>query len=117
MREVPMRFAILAGVLLITASPGFAQAPPTGPLATARFGALRPAQPGGPYAGLFQPRQTLKDAAPAEAPSPQPTVICGMLMVPADPKIDPKMAIPPNKAAGVEFKIRVMEPPICNGGK
>jgi hypothetical protein len=36
-----------------------------------------------------------------------------MTVIPADPKIDPKMLLE-KKADGVDHKMRVLEPTICN---
>ena len=70
-----------------------------------------------PYRHLFAERErALKNALQAKVAStrtvPKPSVVCGTLIVPADPAIDPKMQIaPPND--GVEHKIRTVAPPIC----
>jgi hypothetical protein len=37
---------------------------------------------------------------------------CNMPIVPANPKVDPKMVIP-HRAEGVDAKIRVIEPTVC----
>jgi hypothetical protein len=41
-----------------------------------------------------------------------PTVICGMTLVPADPKVDPKMRVA-RPARGVDFTMRVVPPTVC----
>jgi hypothetical protein len=115
-REVSMRQAVIVSVMLFTAGPAVAGQSATTP-ATARFGAQRPA-PASPYRQLFEAQKALQSAIEeTQASSSQPKVVCGMLIVPADPKIDPKIAVPSNKAPNLEFKIRVMEPPVCNPAK
>jgi hypothetical protein len=42
----------------------------------------------------------------------KPSVICGMTVIPADPKIDPKMALkPPDKTTW--YTVKVVEPTVC----
>jgi hypothetical protein len=49
-------------------------------------------------------------AAPASAQ--KPAVICGMTLVPADPKVDPRMKVPaPDR--GVAFAMRTVPPTVC----
>ena len=52
-----------------------------------------------------------RPSADAKTPA-QPTVVCGMTLVPADPKVDPKMrvAVPER---GVVFTLRTIQPTIC----
>ena len=106
--------AIVVGILLVTV-PAFGQPTSAAAQTAARFGALRAPQHKDAYRNLFQPARPL--AAPVSQPTEdrRPKVVCGMLVIPADPTIDPKIAVPPNKAPGVEFKIRAMEPPVCKG--
>ena len=41
-----------------------------------------------------------------------PTVVCGMTLIPADPKVDPKMKVPaPDR--GVAYRMRVVPPTVC----
>ena len=68
-----------------------------------------------PYSKLFTTaRQLAIQAAqvpPAAGVAGKPEIKCGMTMIPADPGIDPLIAIsPPN---GTRFTIRAIEPPIC----
>jgi len=73
-----------------------------------------------PYKQLFDPQASAKEAlrqAPAQGKvPPRPKLVCGMVIVPADPNVDPKMAKTPQQS-GVEYKIRVIEPPICKAGQ
>jgi hypothetical protein len=43
---------------------------------------------------------------------PSPTVVCGMTMIPADPKVDAKIRVAP-KDEGVKYAMRMAPPPIC----
>lgn len=69
-----------------------------------------------PYRNLFRAQELLKEAQATQRSKPAPTVVCGMTIIPADPSIDPKMAIAPKKD-GIEPKIRAIEPPVCNAAK
>lgn len=70
-----------------------------------------------PYRNLFAPRppeQKIVPEARAEARPPQskPTVVCGTVIVPADPTIDPKIhAKRPDDR--VRYTLRSVAPPIC----
>src|SRR5437762_1414437 len=79
------------------------------------------AQTFGPPADLFgqkkpPPRPPSVDwswrpSADAKTPAP-PVVVCGMTLVRADPKFDPKMKVaPPDR--GVAFTMRAVPPTIC----
>ena len=70
-----------------------------------------------PYSRLFQPSPTIQPSRqPATALPPgvagKPEIKCGMTVIPADPSIDPQIAIsrPPD---GTRFTIRAIDPPIC----
>lgn len=72
--------------------------------------------------GLFGPQKKAPNppkvdwwrpfAEPAPAQAPKPSVICGMTVVPADPKVDPKMTVrrPDN---GTKYTLKVVEPTVC----
>ena len=69
-----------------------------------------------PYQTLFQTRD-LKDVARMQqrndAPSPsEPRIVCGMTIIPADPKIDPKMVIE-RPRDDVRYTMRSIEPSVC----
>ena len=66
--------------------------------------------PANPYTKLFQLPKGLVDPRPAER---KPKVVCGMTIIPADPKIDPKMVVQ-RPFDGVDYKIRTIDPPVCN---
>ena len=106
-----MRNAVIAVVMLLVTVPVFGDQSAPGPQATVRFGALRPAQSADPYRNLFRAQEMLNKAEAGRAQA-RPKIVCGMTLIPADPKIDPKMAITPKKD-GLEFKMRVIEPPVC----
>jgi hypothetical protein len=75
-----------------------------------------------PYQGLFvtppEPRKAVQVQLPPEVltrtPKPQPRVVCGMVVVPVTPDVDPKMIAPPKNDPKVEYKIRAIEPRICH---
>jgi hypothetical protein len=46
------------------------------------------------------------------AQTAKPTVICGMIVVPADPKSDPRIRRAPSDT-GVRFAMKVVEPTVC----
>jgi hypothetical protein len=43
----------------------------------------------------------------------KPTVVCGLTLVPADPKVDARMMRVPAPDSGVTFTLRSVQPPIC----
>jgi len=45
-------------------------------------------------------------------PAAKATVVCGMTLVPADPKVDPGMRVPA-PSSGVSYTLRKSPPPIC----
>ena len=51
-------------------------------------------------------------AGPAAETAAKPSVVCGMTLIPADPKLDPKMRIAPQDN-GVKYAMRVDPPPVC----
>jgi hypothetical protein len=52
---------------------------------------------------------------PADAASTaKPSVVCGMTLVPADPKVDARMRVAPPDS-GVTFTLRSVQPKICKG--
>jgi hypothetical protein len=84
------------------------------------LGASRQQRPSSPYAKLFEVGRPLtRGTAPAvpaeevERPA-RPQVVCGMVIVPADPSLDPRMRVTPPQDPSVEYTIRAFEPPICN---
>lgn len=112
-----MRYAVIV-VVLFVAVPAFGDQPSATTSPTARFGALRAPQSNDPYSQLFATQKLQAAVQQAESVvATRPKAVCGMLIVPADPKVDPKIAIPPNKAPNLEFKIRVIEPPVCSPAK
>jgi hypothetical protein len=46
------------------------------------------------------------------APTGKPVVVCGMTLVPADPKVDPKMRVNAPDG-GVAFTMRAIQPTVC----
>ena len=45
--------------------------------------------------------------------APKTRIVCGMMVVEADPSLDPKMAVTPPQDQKLRYAIRVFEPPIC----
>jgi hypothetical protein len=118
-----MRHVTIAVLVVFMSMPVLAGQASTNGGASQQSGALLAARQKDPYKQLFAAQQTLKQALEQEQAkridqaAAAPKIVCGMLMIPADPKIDPKIALPANKQPGVEFKIRTQEPPICNPAK
>jgi hypothetical protein len=108
--EVTMRSGAIALVVVFVTAPVFADQATIHPQASMRFGALRSKKP---KTQLFTLQQPLQDARKADAAPLKPKVVCGMMIVPADPTIDPKMRVTPPQDPKLEYKIRVVEPPMC----
>jgi hypothetical protein len=106
-----MSNAIVALVVLGAVSPVFANQSTPEWRATPRLDVVRPWHSGA-QKKLFEVQRDLKAATPATANRPK--VVCGMTIIPADPKIDPKMLFAPKSDNGVEYKLRAIDPPICN---
>jgi hypothetical protein len=97
------RSLIVASALAgLTAFPGAAQEfkPPSN-----LFGQKAPA-PKPPQVD-WNWRPQVEPAQPAK-----PSVVCGMTVVPADPKIDPKMALKPQDT-GTKYTLKIVEPTVC----
>lgn len=107
---VPM--LLLAASLLQTEAPsgppGVDRAPSPG-FTTGLF-----VSQGSPFEKLFGPGQIPRTAPPAPLyVRPQkPTVICGMVLIPADPRIDPGIIIQ-SREQNRKHSIRKIEPPVC----
>lgn len=111
--SITLGLVLLAGMqsVVVLASE---QAQPNG----IRFGKGQPRQStsrANPYGGLFKAPDITTSAAsgaalPVEARGPR--MVCGMTIIPADPKTDPKIAIEP-KRRDTRYTIRAIEPPIC----
>ena len=74
-----------------------------------------------PYQGLFTtppPGKTVQVQIPPEVvtarPNQQISVVCGMVVVPVTPAVDPKMVAPSKNDSSVDYKIRKIQPRICN---
>jgi|SRR5882672_2290106 len=44
----------------------------------------------------------------------RPRIVCGMVVVPVTPAADPKMVVQPKDGPKRDYKIRVIEPRLCN---
>lgn len=93
-------FTSAALLVIFAATPAFAQPPKWKRQPT-------------PYSGLFQTPDLKEAARRQKAPAtPPPRVVCGMLVMPMDPNIDPKIFIE-RKPDGTRYTIRSIPPPIC----
>jgi hypothetical protein len=102
---------VLAIVTLV-AAPAFADQSLPAQDRSARFGTQRPLQ-NDPYKKLFKTPRHVTPAIGDQVSKPKRQVVCGMTIIPADPSIDPKMAIS-RPANGIDYKMRAIVPPICN---
>jgi hypothetical protein len=107
-----MSNALVVLVILSAASPMLEGQSNPAPRSPAGFGVLRPAQ-SNPYRKLFEPRKAVQQPSPPNQGATKPKVVCGMMVVPADPKHDPSMVLQP-KADGIDYTIRAIDPPICS---
>lgn len=98
-----MRFAVLfaAGVLALS-QPAAAQ---TFRFDPDLFGQKKPAPKPPKIDWNMRP-------SPEPAQAPRPAVICGMTVIPADPKLDPKIALKP-RDNGTKYTLKVVEPTVC----
>ena len=110
-----MRSAAIVVAMLFVTVPVFGDQSKPNAEHNMRFGALRAAKPKDGFDNIFVVQSDLKTAIAQADAITKPSVVCGMLVIPADPKIDPKMAITPKKDANVEHTIRAIQPPVCNG--
>jgi hypothetical protein len=108
---------ILTAVLVLTALPMTISASQSGTAAAlVKPAAVSKWTPDkkNPYGKLFTPEhQPSIQTAPTlpAGVAGKPEIKCGMTMIPADPSIDPRIAISPPD--GTRFTIRAIEPPIC----
>jgi hypothetical protein len=58
-------------------------------------------------AGPMSPRPPARPALP-----PQPSIVCGMTLIPIDPRVDPRIYAPPRRDE-TKHVIRAIEPPMC----
>ena len=80
-----------------------------------RQGFLAPPVRKDPFERLFAPpkRQASLPASPQQRePEPRPKVVCGMVLIPADPSIDPRIRFEAPKR-DTRFTIRAVQPPVC----
>jgi hypothetical protein len=116
---MPVTSMVLVGALTMVAIGQGMQ-----PLAGERSGPQRNAgeRVSRPYRLIFtapEPGKAVEVQAAPEIvptnPQQQPRVVCGMVVVPVTPAVDPKMvAHAPTNDPNLAFKIRVIEPRICN---
>lgn len=72
-----------------------------------------------PYESLFAPSGQIRPAPPAprvvvpeREAAPKPRVVCGMTLIPADPTVDPRIAVTPPQTA-TRYTILAVPPPMC----
>jgi len=92
--------------------PGASAARQAAPDASIRFGGK------GTFGRLFQPASPDASAPATREPDvqpPKPRVTCGMVVLPADPSVDPKFTIGRSRRPqpDTEFKIRAVQPRVC----
>jgi len=98
-----MRKLVVANVLaLLAAGPASAQ---DVRLHVDLFGQKKPA-PNAPAVDWSRGQAADPNAAS------RPKVVCGMTLVPADPRVDPKMRVAP-PADGTAFTMKVVPPTVC----
>jgi hypothetical protein len=108
---IPLLVAAFTGAL---APPPFVAAQGSaGVAAVAQAGTPKPDN--NPFGKLFGAQPTPKGLPPAQQTrqsARKPTVVCGMILFPADPAVDPKIHV--NLAAsGTRFTMRSVSPPVC----
>ena len=117
---MPLQATMLTAVLVLATSLGATSAAqssgsPTSLVKTAATSKWTPDKKN-PYSNLFTTaRQLASQAArvpPAAGVAGKPEIKCGMTMIPADPNIDPKIAIS-RLPDGTRFTIRAIEPSVC----
>ena len=112
LKGIIMLNAIVMVVILSAVAPVFAEQSIAAPRSAARFGTLRAAQSDS-YRKLFEPQKAAPQPGIENPRVARPTVVCGMRILPADPKNDPSMVVAP-KTDGIDYTIRAIDPPICN---
>lgn len=107
-RVMALAFGVL--VLLITAASASAQnSRPSPPLGAPGASDLLAKAQDALRKHLQQQSLTLK----LEPQSHKPRMVCGMMVIPADPTIDAAMRHPVPNPDGVKFTLRMVEPPAC----
>lgn len=115
MTSVPLALPVLVLFLLQTPDQGKQpreQAPPVD-LSPAAPQATPPTVPGEkPFGKLFEPAEERAARQALADQKPRRKVVCGMVVIEADPSIDPKILVPPAVDAGTS-KIRRFVPATC----
>jgi hypothetical protein len=68
-----------------------------------------------PFSGIFVAPKALRTLPhqPLRSTEKPPRVVCGMVLIPVNPNVDPKIAVEPRRKPNVEHKIRVLTPQVC----
>lgn len=114
--------AAMLAVGMATSAPAVVYAAPSGQQASQPLspgaGGLSPGAPAraNPYSRLFPVPGAEPGGRPTpterRAPTPEPKVVCGMTLIPANPQIDPGIAVAPPRNSP-RFTIRAIEPSVC----
>jgi hypothetical protein len=109
MTKIAVTFLLAAAIAAGTPS-SLALAQPGSPAVSKPFGDLfRPAAPGPGVRLQLPPHVFVKRAVPP--PTSKPDVVCGMTLVPGDPKMD--KGIQHDTPKNPHFSIRAVEPEVC----
>lgn len=108
-----MKVALVVGILALSVTfPAAAQTSPPSPPS--------PFDPQLSASFLETARAALRNAQRKQSltwkaePSPQkPRVVCGMMMIPADPKLDAAIRRPAPSEDGLKFTLQMVVPPVC----
>jgi hypothetical protein len=66
-----------------------------------------------PFSGIFVVPEVPRILAQPVRSTEKPRVVCGMVVVPAIPDLDPKMILDLPPQPNVDYKIRVLTPKVC----
>src|SRR5262245_57793902 len=104
------RLSMFTAALLTSAAPVFAQLNFQHPPAKDPYRNLFAGQVATRDKPRIESDLATKNAAPQQK---KPFMMCGTLVVPADPSVDPKIRVGPRED-GVWDTMRVVKPPACN---
>jgi hypothetical protein len=66
-----------------------------------------------PFSGIFVVPEVPRSLTEPLRSTEKPRVVCGMVVVPAIPDLDPKMILDLPPKPNVDYKIRVLTPKVC----
>jgi hypothetical protein len=85
----------------------------SGPRATPQPSPSLAAPSKNPFSGIFVVPEVPRTLAQPLRSTEKPRVVCGMVVVPTNPNLDPKMIVDLPPKPDVEYKIRVLTPKVC----